>query len=58
MTSVMVLARVETERRAPEQQVAYDCDPEFIRGLMSGLADRKAGRMYSWNEVKAELGIR
>ena len=52
-----VAARPFEEHRVAERR-ASDFDGEFIRSLMRGLSDRKAGRMVPWSEVKDDLGIR
>ncbi len=57
MPAVATLPSVSGERRI--EGSANDCDHgEFSRSLMRGLADRKAGRMISLSDLKAEFGIR
>ena len=41
-----------------EEIQALRDDPEFMEGIKEGVADIKAGRVYLWEDVKGELGIK
>ena len=42
----------------PKVEAEVDDPGALIRSLMRGLADRKAGRVRPWSEVRQELGIK